>query len=82
MRITMVRAVLASGMFFACSANAWPTQIQGNSHDKPSSVTIACRVATYNMEGEIDNWRCQACFGNGMCSPTWLSDVNQTGSYD
>lgn len=80
MRRTMVRTVLASGLFFACSANAWPAQSLGYGHDKPTKMRVACEIHLYDDKGETESWRCMACIGN-LCSPAWLSDYDQSGNY-
>lgn len=64
---TMKSALLAIALLFVGAAQAQPT-------------VIVCRHATYNMKGETDNWWCVACVGQ-ICSPAWLSDTDQSGTY-
>lgn len=68
MLTTMKRVVLTLALLFACSAQAEPT-------------VIACRHATYDMKGQTDWWWCVACVGQ-ICSAAWLSDIDQSGTYE
>ena len=80
MHTKTLRMLAASGLLFACAAQAWPVALQGPPAGRPARMEVACEIHQFDGKGEIESWKCIACIG-GICSPTWLSDTDQSGTY-